>query len=67
MIGAITYESPIAITYDEAINGDFSGDEDVQNIINGFYRASSKQKDKSGLVLMLFSYSSCYCDYRLSL
>ena len=60
--GAITYESPIAITYDEAINGDFSGDEDVQNIINGFYRASSKQKDKSGNYTYSIAITENYLD-----
>ena len=44
--GHITNESPTAITYSEALNGDFSGDEDVQNVISGFYQASAAKKNK---------------------
>lgn len=45
--GQITNESTVAITYNDAINGDFSSDEDIQNIISGYYRAAAVKKDKA--------------------
>ena len=44
--GHITNDSPVSITYEDAINGDFTSVEDVQNIISGYYRASAAKKDK---------------------
>ena len=59
--GHITNESPVSITYDDAINGDFSSDEDIQNILYGYYRAASAKKD-NGNYLVRIAVTENYLD-----
>ena len=43
--GHITADSPVAISYTDAISGDFSGEEEINNIISGYYRAAASKKN----------------------